>query len=73
MPTPAAARLAAMQMQALHKQPRKAGGQVSTARPSLASGCLHSMNDKAESAQATLLMKNKTNWDQSGGGIFNRL
>lgn len=53
-----AARLAAMQMQALRKQPVKpcagrscslpACGQVSTAWPSLASGCLHSMNDEAE-------------------------
>lgn len=33
---------------------RKAGGQVSTAWPSLALGCLHSMNDKAQSAQETL-------------------
>lgn len=55
VPTPAAARLAAMQMQALRKQPVKpcAGRPCSlpalrTGERSTASGCPHSMNDKAE-------------------------
>lgn len=78
VPTPTAARLGAMQMQVLRKQPVKplcrgrlrslpVCGQVSTVWPSLASGCLHSMNDKGREVRATLSGIDK-NWDQSTVG-----